>query len=190
MCGTCDQHDGGGARAAARDPRSNSGPAPARTALREAPGHQSVCGATPSRYSWPHSLAPGQEPTRAQGPSHSAAYASTREDLDEWDVRLGGPLRSGVFGENLTGLGLDVNGALIGGRRRIGERVVPQKRWWTVHQTRTRLRSIRGAVEGRPTRGVAAPVPAGCATGRRRRNETSAGVHPPDLVRGRPDLAR
>ncbi|MFE7572996.1 MOSC domain-containing protein [Streptomyces sp. NPDC057539] len=67
--------------------------------------------------------------SRRGRPAHSAVHASTREDLDEWDVRLGGPLRTGVFGENLTGLGLDVNGALIGGRQRIGERAVPQKRW-------------------------------------------------------------
>ena len=34
------------------------------------------------------------------------------------------PLHNGVFGENLTSLGLDVNGALTGERWRIGSDVV------------------------------------------------------------------
>ncbi|MEV0532491.1 MOSC domain-containing protein [Kitasatospora sp. NPDC050463] len=53
-----------------------------------------------------------------------AVYAYAREDLDDWEAELGRPLRNGVFGENLTSLGLDVNGALIGERWRIGSDVV------------------------------------------------------------------
>ncbi|RAG84796.1 MOSC domain-containing protein [Streptacidiphilus pinicola] len=53
-----------------------------------------------------------------------AVYAYAREDLDGWQPELGGPLRNGVFGENLTTSGLDVNGALIGERWRIGPDVV------------------------------------------------------------------
>lgn len=53
-----------------------------------------------------------------------AVYAYAREDLDDWEAELGGPLPNGVFGENLTTLGLDVNGALIGERWRIGSDVV------------------------------------------------------------------
>ena len=49
-----------------------------------------------------------------------AAYAYAREDLDQWAAELGRPLGNGVFGENLTTEGLDVNGALIGERWRIG----------------------------------------------------------------------
>lgn len=49
-----------------------------------------------------------------------AVYAYAREDLDAWEARLGRSLANGVFGENLTTLGLDVNGALIGERWRIG----------------------------------------------------------------------
>lgn len=53
-----------------------------------------------------------------------AVYAYAREDLDGWEAEFGRPLRNGVFGENLTSLGLDVNGALIGERWRIGPDVV------------------------------------------------------------------
>jgi MOSC domain-containing protein YiiM len=53
-----------------------------------------------------------------------AVYAYAREDLDDWQAELGRPLANGVFGENLTSLGLDVNGALIGERWRIGPDVV------------------------------------------------------------------
>lgn len=58
------------------------------------------------------------------GGSDQAVYAYAREDLDGWEAELGRPLPNGVFGENLTTLGLDVNGALIGERWRIGADVV------------------------------------------------------------------
>ena len=47
-----------------------------------------------------------------------------REDLDDWERELGRSLTNGVFGENLTTSGLDVSGALIGERWRIGPEVV------------------------------------------------------------------
>jgi MOSC domain-containing protein YiiM len=53
-----------------------------------------------------------------------AVYAYAREDLDDWEAELGRPLQNGVFGENLTTLGLNVNGALIGERWRVGSDVV------------------------------------------------------------------
>ncbi|MFI9628883.1 MOSC domain-containing protein [Streptomyces sp. NPDC052042] len=53
-----------------------------------------------------------------------AVYAYAREDLDGWEAELGRPLANGVFGENLSTVGLDVNGALIGERWRIGPDVV------------------------------------------------------------------
>ncbi|MFI9365816.1 MOSC domain-containing protein [Kitasatospora sp. NPDC053057] len=58
------------------------------------------------------------------GGSDQAVYAYAREDLDGWEVELGTRLANGVFGENLTTVGLDVNGALIGERWRIGSVVV------------------------------------------------------------------
>ncbi|MCW2861031.1 MAG: hypothetical protein JWP48_2739 [Actinoallomurus sp.] len=53
-----------------------------------------------------------------------AVYAYARENLDGWEAEFGRTLTNGVFGENLTTLGVDVNGALIGERWRIGPDVV------------------------------------------------------------------
>ncbi|MEU1346270.1 MOSC domain-containing protein [Streptomyces sp. NPDC005775] len=58
------------------------------------------------------------------GGCDQAVYAYAREDLDGWEAELGRPFAHGAFGENLTTLGLDVNGALIGERWRIGPDVV------------------------------------------------------------------
>lgn len=58
------------------------------------------------------------------GGPDQAVYAYAREDLDCWEAVLGRPLANGVFGENLTTLGLDVNAALIGERWRIGPEAV------------------------------------------------------------------
>ncbi|MFI7125831.1 MOSC domain-containing protein [Nonomuraea sp. NPDC050153] len=58
------------------------------------------------------------------GSSDQAVNAYAREDLDGWQTELDRPLANGVSGENLTTLGVDVNGALIGERWRIGSKVV------------------------------------------------------------------
>jgi MOSC domain-containing protein YiiM len=58
------------------------------------------------------------------GGTDQAVYAYAREDLDAWAAELGRSLQNGDFGENLTTSGLDVNGALIGERWRIGPDVV------------------------------------------------------------------
>ena len=58
---------------------------------------------------------------RNHGGDTQAVYAYAREDLDHWESALGRSLPGGVFGENLTTLGLDVNQAVIGERWRIGE---------------------------------------------------------------------
>ena len=57
---------------------------------------------------------------RNHGGPDQAVYAYAREDLDFWAAQLGRPLGNGVFGENLTTAGIDVNSALIGERWRIG----------------------------------------------------------------------
>ncbi|HYA01014.1 MAG TPA: MOSC domain-containing protein [Candidatus Binatia bacterium] len=62
--------------------------------------------------------------TNSHGGHEQAVYAYAREDLDAWQAELGRSLPSGVFGENLTTLGLDLNDARIGERWRIGERCV------------------------------------------------------------------
>ncbi|MCC9158768.1 MOSC domain-containing protein [Streptomyces parvulus] len=58
--------------------------------------------------------------TRHHGGDDQAVYAVAREDLDAWEHELGRPLADGSFGENLTTTGLDVSGALIGERWRVG----------------------------------------------------------------------
>lgn len=62
--------------------------------------------------------------TRHHGGDHQAVYAFAREDLDDWERELGRTLASSAFGENLTTEGLDVSGAKIGERWRIGSEVV------------------------------------------------------------------
>ncbi|MFD9884906.1 MOSC domain-containing protein [Streptomyces alboflavus] len=57
---------------------------------------------------------------RHHGGNDQAVYAFAREDLDAWERLLGRTLPNGGFGENLTTSGVDVNGALIGERWRVG----------------------------------------------------------------------
>lgn len=47
-------------------------------------------------------------------------YAYAREDYDWWEAQLGRTVPGGIFGENLTAAGADVNGAVIGETWRIG----------------------------------------------------------------------
>lgn len=54
------------------------------------------------------------------GGDDQAVYAYAREDLDVWEARLQRTLTDGTFGENLTTLGVDVTGARIGERWRVG----------------------------------------------------------------------
>ena len=61
---------------------------------------------------------------RSHGGTDQAVYAYGREDLDVWQAELGRPLTNGVFGENLTTAGLDVNGALVGERWQVGDTCV------------------------------------------------------------------
>jgi MOSC domain-containing protein YiiM len=61
---------------------------------------------------------------RQHGGDHQAVYAYAREELDAWGAELGRELPAGVFGENMTTSGLDVSGALIGERWRVGPDVV------------------------------------------------------------------
>lgn len=63
---------------------------------------------------------------RHHGGEAQAVYAYSREDLDEWQTRLGRALPSGVFGENLTTSELDVTGAVLGEQWHIGSDLVLQ----------------------------------------------------------------
>ncbi|WP_418907047.1 MOSC domain-containing protein [Glutamicibacter endophyticus] len=58
------------------------------------------------------------------GGDNQAVYAVAREELDWWGSELGRRLDDGMFGENLTTVGLDTDHALIGERWQVGEQVV------------------------------------------------------------------
>jgi MOSC domain-containing protein YiiM len=51
---------------------------------------------------------------------HQALYAYAEEDAHFWEAELGRSLWPGAFGENLTTAGVEVSGAVIGERWRIG----------------------------------------------------------------------
>lgn len=57
---------------------------------------------------------------RHHGGEVQAVYAYAREELDHWARELGRELEDGLFGENLTTAGLDVDTARTGERWRVG----------------------------------------------------------------------
>ena len=57
------------------------------------------------------------------GGPEKAVYAYAREDIDWWE-NIHGELPNSCFGENLTTQGIDVSGALLGERWRIGTTVL------------------------------------------------------------------
>ncbi len=61
---------------------------------------------------------------RHHGGTDQAVYAYSREELDWWQARLERELPAGMFGENLTTLGLDLNDTRVGERWRIGDDVI------------------------------------------------------------------
>jgi MOSC domain-containing protein YiiM len=58
------------------------------------------------------------------GGPYQAVYAYSAEDYEWWAATLGRPMQPGQFGENLTTKGIDVNGALVGERWRVGSTVL------------------------------------------------------------------
>ncbi len=61
-----------------------------------------------------------QADRRVHGGPDRAAYAYATEDLAWWAGELGRPVGPGAMGENLTTEGLDVTGARVGERWRVG----------------------------------------------------------------------
>jgi MOSC domain-containing protein YiiM len=61
-----------------------------------------------------------QADARHHGGPYKAAYAYAREDTAWWAQQLGRELGPAAFGENLTLAGVDVSGARIGERWRVG----------------------------------------------------------------------
>ena len=58
------------------------------------------------------------------GGDRQAVYAFAREELDAWSERLGRTVPDGLFGENLTTTGLEVDASLVGDRWSVGANVV------------------------------------------------------------------
>jgi len=58
--------------------------------------------------------------TEHHGGTYQAVYAFAREDLGFWTEQLRETVPPGLFGENLTTAGIDVNEAVLGERWRIG----------------------------------------------------------------------
>jgi MOSC domain-containing protein YiiM len=105
-------------------PRPSSGGETKVTAIDKRPAEGPVM-VTPALANGSAGLAGDQVcDVRHHGGPDQAVYAYAREDLDFWAAELGRSLENGVFGENLTTAGLDVNGALIGERWRVGPDVI------------------------------------------------------------------
>ena len=58
------------------------------------------------------------------GGAHKAVYAFAREELDHWEGELQRGLSDGIFGENLTTEGIDLERLILNQRLRVGEDVV------------------------------------------------------------------
>jgi MOSC domain-containing protein YiiM len=86
---------------------------------------------------------------KLHGGDDQAVYAYAREDLDAWERTLARDLTNGLFGENITTTGIDLTGAVIGERWRVGSDnlllEVSQPR--IPCQTFTRRLGIRGWVK-------------------------------------------
>lgn len=54
------------------------------------------------------------------GGPDQAVYAYAREDLEVWAAKLDRSIRAGFFGENLTTVGVEVTGAVVGEVWRVG----------------------------------------------------------------------
>ncbi|MFE2286948.1 MOSC domain-containing protein [Streptomyces sp. NPDC059443] len=78
---------------------------------------------------------------RHHGGDHQAVYAYAREDLDWWERELDRELPGGIFAENFTTSGVDVNGALLGERWRVGSGLVLE-----VASARIPCRTFQGAL--------------------------------------------
>lgn len=61
-----------------------------------------------------------QSDRKSHGGADKAVYAYAREDEDWWESELGRRVPGGSFGENLTTVGLDLTGAVIGQTWRVG----------------------------------------------------------------------
>ena len=111
-----------------------------------------------------------QADRKNHGGPDQAIYAYALEDYDWWSAELGRPIAPGTFGENLTLAGIDVNGALVGERWRVGNTVLE------VAQPRTPLLQARQP-HGRShlCSAIRGGVALGCISAHRRRGRRRGG---------------
>ncbi|MGX6602885.1 MOSC domain-containing protein [Micromonosporaceae bacterium Da 78-11] len=106
---------------------------PARTGIDKRPVDRPVQVRAPGpKHTGLHSGLVGDhiKATKLHGGDDQAVYAYAREDLDWWAGRLGRDLPGGMFGENLTTVDVDVNGALIGEIWQVGDTLRLQTSYW------------------------------------------------------------
>lgn len=94
------------------------------------------------------------------GGPYKAVYAFAQEDLDHWSDQLDEQVPPGLFGENLTTEGIDVNEALVGERWRVGSVLLEVvsvripcsvfKNWLGVNRYDDTAWVKRFTIEGRP----------------------------------------
>jgi len=65
-----------------------------------------------------------QSDRKSHGGADKAVYAYAREDEDWWESELGRTVPDGLFGENLTTVGLDLTNAVIGQTWQVGTAVL------------------------------------------------------------------
>jgi MOSC domain-containing protein YiiM len=65
-----------------------------------------------------------QADLRVHGGPDKAVYSYSLDDYDWWSEQLGRPVVPGTFGENLTVTGVELDGARIGTRWRVGSAVL------------------------------------------------------------------
>jgi hypothetical protein len=98
-----------------------------------------------------------QADPQAHGGPDKAVYAYAGEDLAWWSAELGVELAPGTFGENLTVAGVDVTGAVVGERWRVGNAPraanCPLKSCCSSSSSRIRSPATRRAAAPRALRG-------------------------------------
>jgi len=78
----------------------------------------------PQEVAGVHVGADRQADTNSHGGQHKAVYAYASEDYQWWSSQMGREFAPGLFGENLTTVGVDVSAAKIGERWHIGSTVL------------------------------------------------------------------
>jgi MOSC domain-containing protein YiiM len=91
---------------------------------------------------------------RHHGGEGQAVYAYAQQDADWWERELGRELPAGSFGENLRTSGLDLVGAVLGERWRVGTALLEVTAWRTPCATFERFWGVPQLVRRFTARGA------------------------------------